>query len=155
MDVLLNFRAQSRRLATQQVHPAIGIQNPQPLQQVVELASIPIQLFVIEPPRDLAPIPLRDRWARAVAPENVLNLVACSGIGRMTYQQLACNCRQVRVCDRLEAGGHALALGTIGGRRRQPKFFAKRRQHGMGAGVFQSRDERLQQCAKLRVVHQA
>ena len=51
MDVLLNFSAQSRGLPAQQVHPVIAIQDPQPLQQLVEPASIPVQLFAIEPPR--------------------------------------------------------------------------------------------------------
>lgn len=42
MDVLLNVRAQSAGLAAQQFRPIIGIQDPQPLQKVIEPASIPI-----------------------------------------------------------------------------------------------------------------
>jgi len=55
--------------SAQRVHPVIGIQNPQTLQQIVEPASIPIQLFAIEPARDLAPVSFRDGRGRAVAPE--------------------------------------------------------------------------------------
>ena len=35
LDMLLNFRTQSRGLSAQHVHPVISIQDPQPLQHVV------------------------------------------------------------------------------------------------------------------------
>ena len=71
----------------------------------------------------------------------------------MANQQFLSNRWQVRIRYRVEAGRHALTLGTIGGRLGQPQLFAKRWQHGVSAGILQRGDQRRQQVAKLRVVH--
>ncbi len=56
--MLSNLVALSFGLSTEQGNSVVAIQDPESLKQIVELASVPIELFVIEPACNLAPIPL-------------------------------------------------------------------------------------------------
>jgi len=96
---------------------------------------------------------LRNGWAGAIGPEKVLNLIPRGGAGWMANEQFACNRWQICVCDRIEAGGHALSLGAIGGRCGHPQLTANRGKHGVCAGILQGRYQGLQQVAKSCVVH--
>ena len=87
--------------------------HPEPLKQFIELASVPIEIFVIELACNVAPVPLWDRRAWPVGPEDVLNLVSHGGAGRVVEQQFAGNRRQLRVREGVEAGRYAFALGAI------------------------------------------
>lgn len=103
---------------------------------------------------NLAPVTLWDRRAWAIAPKDVLHLVAHAGTGRVAEQQFAGDPRQFRIHDGVEAGRHAFALGALKARSGQPEFFAKSGQHGVCPHILEADHQRLQHVAKLRIVHE-